>query len=158
MLACRITGTGLSAVRLMLGWMSWSGLLCMANSKYSGLVLIFKTPGLHILCPYIVGLGCTTAPTDIHSFAFIEFLWTAFQFAGISGSRHLLKVLGCRALKLTGKVSRCLNLGSYNYLGFAASDEYCTPRVLDALEAYGWASCSSRSDAGVPLPLPPCGG
>lgn len=55
----------------------------------------------------------------------------------------------CRPLNLTGRVRRCLNLGSYNYLGFAASDEYCTPRVLEALNSYGWAMCSSRMDAGT---------
>ena len=28
---------------------------------------------------------------------------------------------------------RCINLGSYNYLGFAAADEYCTDKVSAAL-------------------------
>ncbi|KAI3867887.1 hypothetical protein MKW92_042941 [Papaver armeniacum] len=32
-----------------------------------------------------------------------------------------------KKLKRTMNTSKCLNLGSYNYLGFAASDEYCTP-------------------------------
>ena len=54
----------------------------------------------------------------------------------------------CRALTLTGRVKECLNLGSYNYLGFAAADEYCTPRVLDTMSSLGWAMCSSRMDAG----------
>lgn len=31
--------------------------------------------------------------------------------------------------KTTATTRRCLNLGSYNYLGFAADDPYCTPRV-----------------------------
>ena len=56
-----------------------------------------------------------------------------------------------RALTLTGRVKECLNLGSYNYLGFAASDAYCTPRVLDTMSSLGWAMCSSRMDAGEPL-------
>ena len=46
-------------------------------------------------------------------------------------------------------MKRCLNLGSYNYLGFAGGDEYCTPRVLDTMAKFGWAMCSSRVDAGV---------
>ncbi len=54
-----------------------------------------------------------------------------------------------RPLTLTGRVRRCLNLGSYNYLGFAASDEYCTPRVLETMNSYGWGMCSSRLDAGT---------
>ena len=47
-------------------------------------------------------------------------------------------------------MKRCLNLGSYNYLGFAGADEYCTPRVLDTMAKLGWAMCSARVDAGVP--------
>ena len=57
----------------------------------------------------------------------------------------------CRALTTTGDIKRCLNLGSYNYLGFAASDAYCTPRVLTSMEQLGWASCSTRAEAGVKL-------
>lgn len=51
---------------------------------------------------------------------------------------------------------RCLNLASYNYLGFAAQDPYCTPRVEATLEDFGPASCSSRVDAGGWVSLP-CG-
>ncbi|KAI9084048.1 hypothetical protein K1719_034044 [Acacia pycnantha] len=54
-----------------------------------------------------------------------------------------------KTLKRTGKVSRCLNLGSYNYLGFAAADEYCTPRVVESLEKYSPSTCSSRVDGGT---------
>ena len=53
-----------------------------------------------------------------------------------------------RDLKLTGKTTRCLNLGSYNYLGFAAADEYCTPRVLEAMARWGVSTCSSRAEGG----------
>ena len=61
----------------------------------------------------------------------------------------------CRALELTGETKRCLNLGSYNYLGFAASDPYCTPQVLECLDRLGWSACSSRAEAGAPLPPSP---
>ncbi|GMN57425.1 hypothetical protein TIFTF001_026526 [Ficus carica] len=54
-----------------------------------------------------------------------------------------------KTLKRTTKISRCLNLGSYNYLGFAASDEYCTPRVIDSLKRYSPSTCSSRVDGGT---------
>ncbi|EFJ32734.1 hypothetical protein SELMODRAFT_86377 [Selaginella moellendorffii] len=47
------------------------------------------------------------------------------------------------------KTRRCLNLGSYNYLGFAAADEYCTPRVIESLEKYGASTCASRVDGGT---------
>lgn len=48
----------------------------------------------------------------------------------------------------TEKKRRCLNLGSYNYLGFAASDEYCTPRVIQSLQKFSQSTCSSRVDGG----------
>ncbi|MEW5301168.1 MAG: hypothetical protein WDW36_004044 [Sanguina aurantia] len=52
-------------------------------------------------------------------------------------------------LELTGTSRRCLNLGSYNYLGFAASDVYCTPRVIETLDEYGVSSCSTRGAGGT---------
>lgn len=61
-------------------------------------------------------------------------------------------VNGQEPLKLTGKKLRCLNLGSYNYLGFAAQDPYCIPRVLDALNSLGCGGCSARADAGTTPP------
>ncbi|GBF97475.1 hypothetical protein Rsub_10398 [Raphidocelis subcapitata] len=54
-----------------------------------------------------------------------------------------------RKLAFTGRRQRCLNLGSYNYLGFAAADEYCTPRVLSTMEAWGISTCSSRAEGGT---------
>ncbi|CAJ1953323.1 unnamed protein product [Sphenostylis stenocarpa] len=54
-----------------------------------------------------------------------------------------------KTLKRTDKLSRCLNLGSYNYLGFAAADEYCTPRVVDTLKKYSPSTCSTRVDGGT---------
>ncbi|KAM1114808.1 hypothetical protein PS1_005474 [Malus domestica] len=44
---------------------------------------------------------------------------------------------------------RCLNLGSYNYLGFAASDEYCTPHAIETLKKYSPSTCSSRVNGGT---------
>ena len=48
----------------------------------------------------------------------------------------------------TGEKRRCLNLGSYNYLGFGGLDETCTPAVIGALRTYGVSSCSARMEAG----------
>ncbi|KAK9796329.1 hypothetical protein WJX73_005593 [Symbiochloris irregularis] len=55
---------------------------------------------------------------------------------------------GTQGLELTGGQKDVLNLGSYNYLGFAARDDYCTPRVLDTLKECGWSTCASRTQAG----------
>lgn len=62
---------------------------------------------------------------------------------------HRTPVDGQKPLNLTGTAQRCLNLGSYNYLGFAAQDPYCTPRVEKALDKYGIGSCNTRVDGGT---------
>ncbi|KAF5174917.1 8-amino-7-oxononanoate synthase [Thalictrum thalictroides] len=53
-----------------------------------------------------------------------------------------------KTLKRTTEVNKCLNLGSYNYLGFAAADEYCTPRVIESLKKFSPSTCSTRVEAG----------
>ncbi|CAM6116275.1 unnamed protein product [Calypogeia fissa] len=54
-----------------------------------------------------------------------------------------------KILQQENKSRLCLNLGSYNYLGFAAHDDYCTPRVVNSLEKYGISTCASRVDGGT---------
>ncbi|KAF5808553.1 putative serine C-palmitoyltransferase [Helianthus annuus] len=54
-----------------------------------------------------------------------------------------------KTLKRTTKTSRCLNLGSYNYLGFGAVDEYCTPRVIESLKRFSASTCSTRVEGGT---------
>lgn len=49
----------------------------------------------------------------------------------------------------SGGTKRCLNLGSYNYLGFAASDPYCTARVEETLRTHGASTCAGVLDAGT---------
>ncbi|KAK9037187.1 hypothetical protein V6N11_022108 [Hibiscus sabdariffa] len=56
-----------------------------------------------------------------------------------------------KTLKRTGNISRCLNLGSYNYLGFGGADEYCTPRAIESLKRFSPSTCSSRVDGGTTL-------
>ena len=59
---------------------------------------------------------------------------------------------GNATLEHTGRSMRVLNLGSYNYLGFAASDPYCTPRAKEALRKYGWSTCANSAGVGT-LPV-----
>lgn len=49
----------------------------------------------------------------------------------------------------TGKSIECLNLSSYNYLGFAQSHGVCTDNALKAVEQYGTSSCSPRNAIGT---------
>lgn len=40
-------------------------------------------------------------------------------------------------------------MASYNYLGFGGRDEYCTPKVIETIKEYGFASgVASRAEAG----------
>ena len=48
----------------------------------------------------------------------------------------------------TGTTTRCLNLGSYNYLGFAQSSGPCAEASQEATHQYGAGSCSARKDLG----------
>ena len=51
-------------------------------------------------------------------------------------------------LEMTGEKLHCLNLGSYNYLGFGGFAPICTKEVIDALRTYGVSACSSRLENG----------
>ncbi|KAK6462306.1 palmitoyl transferase [Scheffersomyces coipomensis] len=48
-----------------------------------------------------------------------------------------------------GTSTECLNLSSYNYLGFAQSNGVCTDFALKCLEEYGTSGCSPRSYIGT---------
>ena len=51
--------------------------------------------------------------------------------------------------KLTGKTSKCLNFGSYNYLGFADDwKETCRDEVVSALDKWPISMCASRKEFG----------
>jgi len=47
-------------------------------------------------------------------------------------------------LRFTGKIRRCLNLGSYNYLGFADKSSTCTEHVLQSIQNHSISTCSTR--------------
>ena len=51
-------------------------------------------------------------------------------------------------LRDTGATRRCLNLGSYNYLGFGGVNSYCTPVVEDAVRNLPIALGSSAAELG----------
>jgi len=52
-------------------------------------------------------------------------------------------------LKSTGKAKSCLNLGSYNYLGFSESTEMCLNDDLEILSKFASSCCSSRLQMGT---------
>jgi serine palmitoyltransferase len=50
--------------------------------------------------------------------------------------------------RLTGKETECLNLGSYNYLGFAQSSGPCAEDSGEAIKSHGCGICSPRQELG----------
>ena len=71
---------------------------------------------------------------------FTEVLWSCWG---------ILLTVSTNLCSRTSNTTKCLNLGSYNYLGFAAADEYCTPHVIDSLKKYSCSTCSVRVDGGM---------
>ena len=53
------------------------------------------------------------------------------------------------SLKCTGKVRNCINLGSYNYLGFADGNQWITDHVLESIDQYGVGVCGPRVNYGT---------
>ncbi|KAL1410761.1 serine palmitoyltransferase component [Vanrija albida] len=49
---------------------------------------------------------------------------------------------------LSGKVTRALNVSSYNYLGFASSSGGCADAVEEGIRRYGIAGAATRHDSG----------
>ncbi|CAG8528884.1 9801_t:CDS:2 [Ambispora gerdemannii] len=55
----------------------------------------------------------------------------------------------CKTFQLTGQIKECLNLSSYNYLGFAQSEGACADAVENTIRKYGIAPCSPRAEVGT---------
>ncbi|XP_018299962.1 serine palmitoyltransferase 2 [Mycetomoellerius zeteki] len=50
--------------------------------------------------------------------------------------------------QFTGTETQCINLGSYNYLGFAKASGKCADESIKTLRKFGCASCSTRLELG----------
>lgn len=55
----------------------------------------------------------------------------------------------CWSFELLETKSTFLNLGSYNYLGFAQNEGPCAENTKDIIKKYGWATSSSRQELGT---------
>jgi len=51
-------------------------------------------------------------------------------------------------LEMTGKKLPCINMGSYNYLGFADNHGQCAQAALNAINTFGVGTCGSRKELG----------
>jgi serine palmitoyltransferase len=63
------------------------------------------------------------------------------------GSGSFLSQLwnGFRPLQLTGEERTCINMASYNYLGFGGIDKDCTPACVEAVRKHGVSFGTTRS-------------
>lgn len=127
--------------QVLLGFLSqcfWGG--AASYTRHTACFLSGLRPQLGVLATGRCCLQGLFALPEIGSYNYLAFL-VLLSAVNLTSIRR-------RALRLTGTKRRCLNLGSYNYLGFAAADEYCTPRVLTTMRELGWSMCSSRIDVG----------
>ena len=51
--------------------------------------------------------------------------------------------------RFTGTKTKALNLGSYNYLGFAENKGECAKAAMEATKKYGVGVCSTRHELGM---------
>ena len=59
----------------------------------------------------------------------------------------------CSFHRYPGTVTKVLNLGSYNYLGFAETSGPCIDDVVQRINDDGVAGCSYRKDLGISFDL-----
>ncbi|XP_073989283.1 serine palmitoyltransferase long chain base subunit [Rhodnius prolixus] len=53
------------------------------------------------------------------------------------------------SFEYTGKETLCLNLSSYNYLGFAQAEGRCAEDSIAVIKKQGWATCSTKREIGT---------
>jgi 7-keto-8-aminopelargonate synthetase-like enzyme len=51
--------------------------------------------------------------------------------------------------RYTGKTINAINLGSYNYLGFAEKSGPCATDAINAIKTFGVANCNTRVEIGM---------
>ena len=86
-----------------------------------------------------------------------DFNWTfrsdSLSLVSVSLARSLRPVFvtfnpSIHTHRYTGTKTNCLNLGSYNYLGFAESTGPCADAAHDTTFQYGAGTCSPRKELG----------
>jgi len=58
---------------------------------------------------------------------------------------HINKI----SFRFTGNTRHSVNLGSYNYLGFAENSGPCSNQAIKSIEQYGVSTCSTRRELGT---------
>lgn len=80
--------------------------------------------------------------SDLQAFPLASQLSYCCYYHFLLSSKH------CCIFRLTGNTTKALNLGSYNYLGFAENVGPCAEAAEEAVKKYGLAGCSSRHEYG----------
>lgn len=58
-----------------------------------------------------------------------------------------------KTFTFTGRTIPCVNMGSYNYLGFADEIPYIRDQVIQSIEQFGVGSCTAAEEFGRSVPL-----
>lgn len=90
--------------------------------------------------------GCTSAPVSWSPFIlYLPFLPLGLFCSPLIFFPHFFCFSSPR---FTGKHTSCINLGSYNYLGFAQNEGPCADAAVEAVYKYGVGSPSTVRDLG----------
>lgn len=54
-----------------------------------------------------------------------------------------------KCFRYTGSETKCINLGSYNYLGFAEATGVCADDAEESIKKYGLTLASPRAELGL---------
>ena len=80
-----------------------------------------------------------------------DYNWTYRYESLPRPSAHVLdndRFFSLSPCRYTGKTISAINLGSYNYLGFAEKTGPCANDAIDAIKSHGIVSCSTRTEIG----------
>eukprot|EP00744_Colponema_vietnamica_P012891 GILI01018084.1.p1 GENE.GILI01018084.1~~GILI01018084.1.p1 ORF type:complete len:631 (-),score=147.62 GILI01018084.1:248-2140(-) len=58
-----------------------------------------------------------------------------------------------KTFTFTGRTIPCVNMGSYNYLGFADEIPYIRDQVIESIDRFGVGSCAAAEEFGRSVPL-----
>ena len=80
-----------------------------------------------------------------------DYNWTYRYESLRRSSLHVFdddRLFSFSSYRYTGKTISAINLGSYNYLGFAEKTGPCANDAIDAIKSLGIVSCSTRTEIG----------
>ena len=153
-LACRPEHSGAEECAVSISWWSkWTTYLCYATLLAFGVI---RDAAVSCVRPRRAGYAPLLQDIDDffsrRMYRRISDCWNR-PIAGppLAGTVAVMLRSSCdgnATFEPTGDIVKCVNLGSYNYLGFAENTGPCAEQSIEAIRKYGITSCSSRTELG----------